>query len=154
MKNRLIGAGLLAGGIALTGLTGSAYAAGATPAAKDPGTGKVTGAAKDHGPVAITCVGTGTALKGTSGKPTLSVEEPGKLPALRKPGKRPVTIIGGKTGENAQGHRAPPAGAKVLKLRALNDRAATAKFKALPKGVHCFPVKPGIPGGPPPVPAR
>jgi hypothetical protein len=149
-KNRLVAAGLLAGGIALTGLTGSAYAAGTTPAAKDTGKGKVTRAAKGHGPVAIACVGKSVKIKGKPEKSTFSV---------KKPGKRPVTIIGGKLtagkrGGDAKGLPAPPPGAKVLKLKALKDGAATAKLRALPKGVHCFSVKPGTPGGPPPTPAR
>jgi hypothetical protein len=149
MKNRLVAAGLLAGGIALTGLTGSAYAADATPAAKDPGKGKLTGAAKGHGPGAIACIRKRTQIKG----------EPEQILPIKKPGKRPVTIIGGKPaagkkGDDIKGHPAPPAGIKVLKLRALKDGAATAKLKALPKGVHCFWAKPGTPGAPPPLPAR
>jgi hypothetical protein len=147
MKNRLVAAGLLAGGIALTGLTGSAYAAGATPAAKDTGKGKVTGAIKREAP-AFACVGKGVKIKG----------KPGKLPAL-KPGKRAVKVTGGKvtggkvidgrTGGGAKALPAPPPGAKVTR-----DGAVTAKMKALPKGVRCFSVKPGIPGGHPPLPTR
>jgi hypothetical protein len=151
MKNRLVGAGLLAGGIALTGLTGSAYAANAAPAAKDTGKGKVTRAVK--GPVAFACVGKGVKIKGKPGKPAFSVKVPGKLPAV-KPGKRAVKVIDGKvidgkTGGGAKALPAPPAGAKVTK-----DEAVTAKMKALPKGVRCFSVKPGTPGGHPPLPPR
>jgi hypothetical protein len=154
MKNRLVAAGLLAGGIALTGLTGSAYAAGATPAAKATGKGKVTGAVKGKAQ-AFACVGTGVKIKGKPGKQTFSVEEPGGLPAL-KPGKRSVKVIDGKvigkTGGGTKALPAPPPGAKVTK--ALKDKAVTAKMKALPKGVRCFSVKPGTPGGHPPLPPR
>lgn len=153
MKNRLVAAGLLAGGIALTGLTGSAYAAGAIPAAKDTGKGNVKG----HGPVAFACVGKGVKIKGKPEKSTFSVKELSKLPALSKTGKPPAKVIGGKaTGGKVAGDAealpAPPAGAKVTKV--LKDGAATAKIKALAKGVRCFSVKPGTPGGPPPVPTR
>jgi hypothetical protein len=152
MKNRLVAAGLLAGGIALTGLTGSAYATGATPAAKDTGKGKVTSAVKGHGPVAFACVGKGVKIKGKPEKQTFSTKEPGRLPALTATGKPPVKIINGRTGGDAKELPAPPPGAKVTKV--LKDKAALAKIKALPKGVRCFSMKPGIPGGHPPLPAR
>jgi hypothetical protein len=152
MKNRLVAAGLLAGGIALTGLTGSAYAAGATPTAKDTGKGKVTGAVKGHGPVAIACVGKGVKSNGKPEKQSFSGKKPGKLAALPAPGEAPVKVINGKTGGGAKELPAPPPGAKVTK--ALMDKVALAKIKALPKGVRCFSMKPGIPGGHPPLPAR
>ena len=152
MKNRLVAAGLLAGGIALTGLTGSAYAAGATPAAKDTGKGKVTGAAKGHGPVAIACVGKDKKVRSKPEKGGFSIKEPGEFPALPQTGKVPVKIIGGKTGGDAKGLPVPPAKAKLSKV--LKDGAATAKIRALPKGMHCFSVKSGTLGGTPPVPAR
>jgi hypothetical protein len=155
MKKRLIATGVLAGGVALTGLAGSAYAAGATPTAKDTGPVKVTSPVKGHGPVAFACTGKGVHIKGKPEKATFSVKEPGGLPAL-KPGKRSVKVIDGKvmgkTGGGTKALPAPPPGAKVTK--ALKDKVVTAKMKALPKGVRCFSVKPGIPGGHLPLPPR
>jgi hypothetical protein len=157
MKKRLIATGLLAGGIALTGLAGSAYAAGATPTAKDTGPVKVAGPVKGRGPVAVACVGKGAHIKGKPEKGTFSVKEPGGLPALPETGKALTKVPPAKvTGRTADGKAlpAPPPGAKVTRLIREKGGRGTVKLGPVPKGLHCFSVKPGTPGAPPPLPTR
>jgi hypothetical protein len=102
--------------------------------------------------VAFACVGKNVKIKNKPDKPTFSSKEPGKFPAPSTTGKAPVKVIGGRTGGDTEERPAPPPGAKDTKV--LKDQAALAKMKALPKGVRCFSMKPGIPGGHPPIPAR
>ncbi|GAB2871759.1 hypothetical protein GCM10027176_86610 [Actinoallomurus bryophytorum] len=157
MKKRFIATGLLAGGVALTGLAGSAYAAGATPTAKDTGPVKVTGPAKGHGPVAVACVGKGVHIKGKPEKGTFSVKEPGDLRVPPETGK-PLTKVPGSVvpGRTADGKAlpAPPPGAAVTKVIREKNRHGGPKLGPVPKGLRCFSVKPGTPGAPPPIPAR
>jgi hypothetical protein len=148
MRKRIIAVGVLAGGIALTGLAGSAYAAGASPA-----TSSAPAAAKAKGPIAIVCVGgkaggkTGAGkpgkviIGGEAGKHVVKHETRVKLPGepLGEPGKR------------VQLRKAPP-GALVAK--ATTDGKGTVKIGPLPKGVHCSKVMPGTKGAPPLPPAR
>jgi hypothetical protein len=131
MRKRIIAVGVLAGGIALTGLAGSAYAAGTSPA-----TSSAPAAAKAKGPVAIVCV----AGKKNPGKP-------GKVIVHRAaPGKSLV-----KSGKPVQVRKALP-GALVTK--ATVDGKHTVKIGPLPKGVHCSKVMTGTKGAPSLPPAR
>jgi hypothetical protein len=132
MKKRIIAAGLLASGAALTGLAGSAYAQGSAPTTKPTGPGK--------GRVVVACVGKGAHLKGKpgKGKGIVTAKEAGKPPVLARQGK-PVFKVNAKA--------APPRLAKVI------GGKGGVKITT-PKGTHCFTVKPGAPGGPPPMPAH
>ena len=149
MKIKLIAAGVLAGGIAVAGLTGSAYAASDTPKTKTGGTagptGIVAGTAKEHGAIAIACAGKGVRINGKPGK-AISIKAPGKLPATPEKGG-PVFRTGGKA------LPAPPAGAKVTRLLATKGKGIV-RIGPAPKGLRCVEVKPATPGAPPPVPAR
>lgn len=162
MKIKLVAATVLAGGIAVTGLTGSAFAASGTSAAKTTAPVKTAGAVKaagtveaggvaagsvtDHGAVAIACVGKGVRIKGKPGKAAFSIKAPGKLPAPRE---QHFTVSG-----DARALPAPPPGAKVTKLLTAKGVHGIPKIGPAPKGLHCFHVKPGTPGAPPAVPAR
>ena len=145
MRSRLIAVGALAGGIALTGLAGSAYAAGASPSASSPtGPVKTTVPAKGAGPVGVVCVGKGVKIKGKPEKGTVTSKDLAGHPAMvRKAGKF-VKVNGGRT--------APPLGAKVVK--AAKDGRGTVKIGPLPKGVHCSQIKPGTKAPVPLTPTR
>jgi hypothetical protein len=151
MRKRIIAVGVLAGGIALTGLAGSAYAAGASPA-----TSSAPATAKAKGPIAIVCVG--EKAGGKAGGKT-DAGKPGKVIIGGEAGKRVkhearVELPGkplGKPGKIVQPRKAPP-GALVTK--ATVDGKGTVKIGPLPKGVHCSKVMPGTKGAPPLPPAR
>jgi hypothetical protein len=138
MRKRIIAVGVLAGGIALTGLAGSAYAAGTSPA-----TSSAPAAAKAKGPVAIVCVA-GKKNPGKPGKVIVHRAAPGK--SLVKSGK-PVRL----PGKPVQVRKALP-GALVTK--ATVDGKHTVKIGPLPKGVHCSKVMTGTKGAPSLPPAR
>jgi hypothetical protein len=142
MKKKLVAVGVLAGGIALTGLAGSAYAQGGTPTAKPA-------PAKGHGTVVI-CGAKGQHVKGKPEKGAVSIKEPGKLPPPGAPALKLRT--GGKA------IPAPPPGAKVtkgaVKITAKGGAPGTVKLGPLPKGTHCFVVKPGTAGAAPALPAK
>lgn len=176
-KRKIIVVGLLAGGAALTGLAGSAYAEGGTTV---PGPGKPHGPAGR--PVAISCFGTsvhggpvpggkapgkavtgkavtgkavtGKAVTGEGGEPVLKGKAGAKLPPLPPPGK---TVF--KTGGGGNALPAPPPGAKVLDggtVKVFTDGKGTMKIKP-PKGVRCSVSHPGTPppvDGKPPVSTR
>ena len=151
MKKRIVAAGVLAGGIALTGLAGAAYADGGTPAAPGkpstakpsvPGkAGPVTG--RPTGPTAIACVAKGKAFKGADDiknakliKDIAGHKGVGKLPP---PGKaifktRDGKVIAGAPGAKSTVHLIGKGGPVPV-----------------PKGAHCVKVKPG---SMPPLPAR
>jgi len=156
MKKKLVAAGVLAGGIALTGMAGS------TASATSAEGGKATAPpvlVKGHGPIAIACHAKGGHIKGghIKGKPekgAISIKK-GKLPPLPAGAPTISTRSGGKA------LPAPPPGAKRLKfakgavkVTAKGDAPSTIKIGPLPKGVHCAVVKPGTPGAPPAPPAR
>jgi hypothetical protein len=153
MKKKLVAAGVLAGGIALTGVAGSTVAASAASA----GGGKATTApvlVKGHGPIAIACHSKGGHIKGKREKGAISIKE-GKLPPLPAGAPTIRTRSGGKA------LPAPPSGAEHLKIAkgavkvtAKGDAPGTIRIGPLPKGVHCAVVKPGTPGAPPAPPAR
>ena len=151
MKKKLAVVGLLAGGIALTGLAGSAYAQGGTPDAKPTGP-------KGHGVIALACVKGGTVkgrpIKGMPDKGKVSIKEPGKLPPLPK--GAPLTK-GAPPLKMRTGGKAIPAPGTELSKKALKVFAegghGVPKIGPLPKGVHCTVVKPGTPGAPPAPPA-
>lgn len=148
MKKKLVAAGVLTGGIALTALAGSASAAGGTPTARPAGpvTGRATAAAPG---VAVACVGEGPRVKGRPEKGVVSIKGDGKLPP--HPAGAPDLRV--RSGAGAL--PAPPAGGKgAVTITTKKDAHGTVKFGPLPKGVHCFQVKPGTPGAPPPKPAR
>ncbi|GLY77017.1 hypothetical protein [Actinoallomurus iriomotensis] len=148
MRNRLIAVGVLAGGIALTGLAGSAYAAGASPAVSR--SAPTTVPAKGTSPVAIVCVGKGAKLKvrpEKGPKEVVTGKVPGKARALVKVNGRIVKAI-----PKGAALPAPPSGATVVK--ATKDGKGHVKIGPLPKGVHCSQVKPGTKGVPLPPPAR
>jgi hypothetical protein len=146
VNKKVVTVGLLAGGIALTGLTGSAYAEGAAPAGKP--------AAPPKGQVhkALVCVSTIGPVKGKGEKGIVTMREDGRLPA-GKP------VIKGKVVPG-------PAGARsVMVVRDKNGHTTVSVGtppKGLPKpppgvsakGVHCTSVRPGTPGAPPPLPTR
>jgi hypothetical protein len=147
MKKKLVAAGVLAGGIALTGLAGSAYAQGGTPAVKPTGP-------KGQGAIAIACV-KGAPIKGKPGK---GLPEKGKVVSIREPGKLPALPKGALPLELRSGGKAVPApGAKLSKhaVKILTKAGAQGmpKLGPLPKGAHCTVVKPGTPGAPPAPPA-
>jgi hypothetical protein len=153
MKKKLAVVGLLAGGIALTGLAGSAYAQGGTPTAKPAGPkgqgvvmACVKGGTMKGGPV------TGGPVKGKPEKGKISIKEPGGLPALPK-GAPPL-----KLGTGGKAIPASPSGAKLtkraVKARAEADAHALPKLGPPPKGAHCVILKPGTPGTRPAPPVR
>jgi hypothetical protein len=141
MKKKLVAVGVLAGGIALTGLAGSAYAEGGKATAKPTGP-------KGKGVTAIACIGKGEHIKGKPEKGIVAIK-PGKFPPL---GKAVKVRADGKA------LPAPPPGAKItkgaVKIAAKGGAPSTVKLGPLPKGVHCMVVKPGTPGAPPALPAR
>jgi hypothetical protein len=132
MKKRFIAAGVLAGGIALTGVAGSAYAAsgGGT---EHPARAAlaVPGKAGAQGPITVRCTGGHAKVKGEKG-----------LTSVRKPPGRDEK--GGTKMRTGTGTAlpAPPPGAEVV-----TKKGALPVIKA-PKGVHCTQVK-GVPGAPP-----
>lgn len=145
MNKKVATVGLLAGGIALAGLTGSAYAEGSGAA------GKPVTPVKGHGPIVVICAG--TAVKGKAGeKGTVRIPEKAKLPTLVKrldgkpvftaddgkvPGGKPVTVVRDKDGHTTVAIGKPPKGLPLPP-------------KGVPgKGVKCTTVKPGTPGAPP-----
>jgi hypothetical protein len=141
MKKKLVAVGVLAGGIALTGLAGSAYAEGGKATAKPTGP-------KGKGVTAIACVGKGARIKGKPEK-GVTVFKPGKFPP---PGKAVKVRTGGKA------LPAPPPDAKIakgaIKITTKDGAHGIPKLGPLPKGVHCMVVKPGTPGAPPAPPAQ
>jgi hypothetical protein len=145
MKKKFVAVGVLAGGIALTGLAGSAYAQGGTPTAKPTGP-------KGKGATAIICVAKGEPIKGKPEKGAFSIKEPGKLPPL-PPGAPALKVRSG-----GKALPAPPPGAKIAKgaveITTKDGAHGIPKLGPLPKGVHCTVVKPGTPGAPPVPPAR
>jgi hypothetical protein len=169
VNKKVLAVGLLAGGIGLTGLAGSAYAEGPaaakapakapakTPAKAPAGLSAV--AVKGHGPTAVVCYGTAGSAK-FKGE-ILTKTGKGKLPPLPKPpaGKTMIKVRGGKVVSG-------PAGAEgVTVVRDKNGRTTVTVGtppKGLPKpppgpppkGGHCTTVKPGTPGAPPPLPTR
>jgi hypothetical protein len=156
MKINLIAAGVLAGGIAVAGLTGSAYAASGTAktggTAKPSGTaGVVAGAVKGHGPIAIACTGKVVRIKGEPEKTLRIKGKPGKAISIKAPGKLPAPPAGVPVlATHGKALPAPPAGTKVTKLIRVKGKAVVKASK----GLHCVQVKPGTPGAPPAVPAR
>lgn len=146
MKKKLAVVGVLAGGVALTGLAGSAYAQGGTPTAKPTGP-------KGHGATAIACVKGGATTGGPiTGKPEkgkVSIKEPGKLPPLPE-GAPPLKLRSGGKAIPAPGAKLTKRAVKIL----AEDAHGAPKIGPLPKGVHCMVVKPGSLGAPPVPPAR
>jgi hypothetical protein len=153
MNKKVVAVGLLAGGIALTGLAGSAYAEGSAPVKK-------TIAANGHGPTAVACWGTSGPVKDKAGeKGIVTMPGEGKLPPLPKP-PASISMIKVRDGKVVAGT------AKGVKVVQDKDGRVTVTAgtppkglpvppKGLPpKGVHCTTVKPGTPGAPPPLPAR
>jgi hypothetical protein len=151
MRNRLIAVGVLAGGIALTGLAGSAYAAGASPAASSAKRSAATTVpAKGASPVAIVCVGKGVKAKDAPEKGAKKIftgKVRGETRALAKVNGRVIKAIPKGTALPA-----PPPGAAVVKVT--KDGKGNVRIGALPKGVHCSQVKPGTKGVPAVPPAR
>lgn len=142
MKSRLIAVGVLAGGIALTGLAGSAYAAGASPADSSvTGPARTTVPAKGAGPVGVVCVGKGVKVKGKPEKGTVTSKDLAGHPATARKAGRLVKVDAGRA--------APLTGAKVFKVT--KDGRGIVKIGPLPKGVRCSQVKPGTKA---PVPTR
>jgi hypothetical protein len=141
MKKKLAVVGLLAGGIALTGLAGSAYAQGGGASTAKPAGPKGQG-------VVMACVKGGTMkgvhVKGEPEKGTSSAKEPGGLPTLPK-GAPPLRL-----GTGGKAIPAPPSGAMLTKRAAKafaeKDAHGIPKLGPLPKGVHCTVLKPGAPG--------
>ncbi|MDN3354748.1 hypothetical protein [Actinomadura sp. DC4] len=152
MKKKLAAACLLAGGIALTGLSGSAFAQGgsATTTAKP-------GVPKGKGVSGVICAGKAGHIKGRPEKGTVTSKEPGRLPGLPKPVKggslKVIKDGGGKAvkGEGGKTLPAPPPGG--VKITARTGPDGTVKIGKLPKGVHCSVVKPGADGTLPTPPA-
>ncbi|MGI8331372.1 hypothetical protein ACRYCC_15530 [Actinomadura scrupuli] len=156
MRKKIIVVGVLAGGAALAGLAGSAYAEGGTV----PGPGKAHG--PDGKPVAVSCIGTGVpgkgmpakavpgkAVPGKGGEPALKVKTGAKGTGVKLP-PRGKTLF--KTGDGGKALPAPPPGTKLLPggpVKILKDGKGTLKIKA-PKGVRCSAGHPGGPGVPPP----
>lgn len=158
MNKKVVTVGLLAGGIALTGLAGSAYAEGS-------GSKPTTPPKKADVPSAVICTGTdgpGTGKVGVKGIVTRRID--GKAPALPKlPGGKPVvTVHAGKAIKVAGGEA-------VTVVRDKNGHTTVTVGKppkglppksAVGKGVKCTTVKPGTPGTPgtppsvPPLPSR
>lgn len=153
MNKKVVTVGLLAGGIALTGLAGSAYAEGS-------GSKPATPPKKTDAPSAVICIGTdgpGTGKAGAGGIVTEHFD--GKARALPKPpnvpgGKPVVTLHNGKTAKVAGGKA-------VTVVRDKNGHTTVVVGKppkvlppkgAVGKGVTCTTVKPGTPGAPPSVP--
>lgn len=164
MNKKVLAVGLLAGGIGLTGLAGSAYAEGPA-AAKAPAKAPATTPgvkAKGHGPTAMVCYGTGGPAKGRINAKGMKVivAEKGKLPALPKPpaGAKTIKLKNGKVVSGSakgvtvvrdrNGHTTVTVGGKPPKGLPKPPSGPP------PKGVHCMTVKPGTPGAPPPLPAR
>jgi hypothetical protein len=141
MKKKLVAVGVLAAGVALTGLAGSAYAEGGKATAKPTHP-------KGKGAIAIACLGRGEHIKGKPEKGVVAIK-PDEFP----PSGKAVRM---RTGAKAL--PAPPPGAKITKgtvrVTAKGGAPGTVKFGPLPKGVHCTVVKPGTPGAPPALPAR
>lgn len=143
MKKKLVAVGLLAGGIALTGLAGSAYAEGGAPTTKPAapphaGAGKGVGAGK--GTVAIACVRTGKHIKGKPEKGVVSFKKGDGRPALSSAGAPALKVRTGKA------LPALPPGVRATKVIARKG-GAPGDVKTLPvlKGAHCYKVKPGAP---------
>jgi hypothetical protein len=114
MKKRFVAAGLLAGGVALTVVAGSAYGEGGTS------TGKTTHPETSTGHVIVSCTGPGASAKGKAEKGVVTMKENGKL------------------------RQAPPAGRKTGgKITLKGDGPGTVKVGSAPKGVHCSTSKPG-----------
>jgi hypothetical protein len=140
MKKTFAVAGILAGGVALVGVAGSAYGQGGKP------TATATRPAKGTGPVIMSCTRAGTHVSGKPGKSAGSRTKDGKLPPVPPAGTPPLTLHGGKR------LPAPPAGKKTgTKVILKGKGPVTVKFGSVPKGVHC---STGKPGAPLPAPAR
>lgn len=157
MKKKVVAVGLLAGGIGLTGLAGSAYAEGSAPA-KTPAKAPAA-SVKVHGPTAVVCYGTARSVR-FKGEIVTKLGK-GKLPPLPKPpaGKTMIKVRNGKVVSGSAG------GKGVTVVRDKNGRTTVTVGtppKGLPKpppgpppkGAHCTTVKPGTPGAPPPLPVR
>jgi hypothetical protein len=153
MKKMIVGIGLLAGGTALTGLAGSAYAQNGT-AVKDPAVvAKAQGpdaVAKGGGPVAIVCTKKGGPIKGKPGKVRFSLKSDGKLPAARA--KKAFMVRGG-----ASAIPAKPGEKGTVMLKEAPGQVKLGpppKLGPPSKSADCVRVKPGDLGSPPPLPAR
>jgi hypothetical protein len=125
MRKKLVVAGVLTGGIALTGLAGSAYAEGGTPAAKPA-------VPAGKGRVAITCLPKGKPVKGRPSKDAVLTKK------LLVAGK-PMIVKSGKTLPAP-----PPVTKDTAKLIAKKKAYGTIKIWTANKGIHCSTVKPGI----------
>jgi hypothetical protein len=156
MKKRIIAAGALAGGIALTGLTGSAYAAsGDKVEHRAKPTLAVPGKAGVKGPIAFICA---AHVKGEKEKGLTSLPEPsGRTkkvgPTFRTGGReKGLTSLPEPSGLTKKVARTIRTGGKALPpppgATVIARKGDTLKIKA-PKGVHCRQVKPGTPGAPP-----
>jgi len=144
MKKKLVTVGLLAGGIALTGLAGSAYAEGGAPATKPaapPHAGAGTGAGAGKSAVAIACVRTDKHLKGKPEKGIISFKKDDGRPALSSAGAPALKVRTGKALPALP--RRVRAGTKVIARK--GGAPGDVKILPAPKGAHCYKVKPGAP---------
>jgi hypothetical protein len=144
MKKKLVTVGLLAGGIALTGLAGSAYAEGGAPTTKPaapPHAGAGTGAVAGKSAVAIACVRTDKHIKGKPEKGIVSFKKDDGRPALSSAGAPPLKVRTGKA------LPALPRGVRATTKVIARKGGAPGDVKILPapKGAHCYKVKPGAP---------
>jgi hypothetical protein len=130
MKKRVIAVGVLAGGITLTGLAGSAYAADTSSSASHaPATAK----RKDAG--AVVCVVGKADAKSRkvlppSTRPGEAADAPGWKPA--KPAK--------EAGQRVQSRTAP---AETGYTKVIRGARGTVHVGPLPAGVRCVKVAPG-----------
>ncbi len=170
MKKKILAAGLLAGGIAVTGLAGSAYATSGDPAGK-PG-------AKAKGPAGtiVTCVATGGRVRGVPGdKGAIGTKDKaGAIPGkgergpLGPKGEKGFTVAKGNGEKGAVWTKGPgtkpiPVPPPDAELGPVPPKGAKrdARFTVLkgapgvkpvpPKGAHCTV---GKPGSLPPLPVR
>jgi hypothetical protein len=125
MRKKFVVAGVLTGGIALTGLAGSAHAEGGAAAASP-----AAPVGKGHGRIAVICL--------AKKKPTKGVVSTMKPVVAGKP------MIKLKGGDKA--FPAPPFAAKdAAKILAKKKALGTVRIWTENKMTHCAVVKPGMP---------